>query len=611
MISETFLMAALIGGSASHDASFVQLPAFPNCCVEYGQTAGLELSAGVGVDVATQLNVFNQPLRLYGALGIRALPTSFRVDEEVGNIIANNTATDGVVEHQLDLSYVAVSIDPTIAVPLPVERLHITVGALFSFPVSTALDQQQMLVSPTDPSYTFENGQRVREVSGGELPQSSTTVAITAGVRYDVPITNEWELSAALRYQHGLNSLTGAAQWSVNSLVGGLLLRYRIPVLEETAPPPPPPPPPPVAVQPPALTSTVDLLCRVPNSTVLGDEVHVPIIDEVVTDTVHAVAPYLFFAQNSTEPLGGQEEMQRFVAAIRQSIVDWTDQRERIVIVGSTSHDEEPAIARQRVSALLPYLPIDQNNVTIELIRADSMTYPELDEEARHVRLSLGSMPRMLRRYASTTEKFAQAIELAAVHTLTCENGPCTTAVRVDGAVSFATTTTDAVIPVIIPAALAPRADSVMPVHVELKTTDAGGQQRVSSATMIVRPTTRSVQRTTVTVDPVGVAHSDGLLLCLFAFDSDVISTADLVVADSIRAALKAGRTVTLVPGTDAIGSTDYNQNLRKRRADAALRYLGIQSTAITVELNAPVQTAASSSPLGRLTQRSVWVRFD
>lgn len=86
------------------------------------------------------------------------------------------------------------------------------------------------------------------------------------------------------------------------------------------------------------------------------------------------------------------------------------------------------------------------------------------------------------------------------------------------------------------------------------------------------------VQIPGATVERVGegiaVTFSSGLL---YDFDSDAIRTAAGANLENLAKSLKKyPDTALLIVGhTDALGSTQYNQELSQRRADAAMRYLG------------------------------------
>lgn len=604
------LTAGIQAGAAMHTTNFIELPGFPNCCEPYTSGNGLALGAQVGIEFRTGIELFENAVKVNLSLGYQRLPGSLTVSEEVGNIINGSTVTNGVVQHELDLSYSGLSIEPTIAIPLPsINGLHLVIGGMGMLPLSASITQQQVLVSPSSLEYTFENGQRIREQQSGSLT-NATALALWAvvGLRYDVQIDDMWTVSPAFRYLNGLNDIATETDWKVNALQAGVTVAYRIPKPEPTKPEPPKQPVnevPIVAKPVPALQSSVTLAARTPGSKVVGDTVFTPVITESIVDSVIAVAPTLYFEHNSTIPVGGEEALVQFAQAIRQSMVDTTDQLEHITIIGSTSFDEDKRLARERISRLLNSVVIDQNRVTIVQEHATQKKYPELDSEKRFVNITLGTSPRMLHRYSEFKHVNAVSAELSILHTVTCEAGPCTTNVAVSGAIPSSITTTDPVIPITVPVAISDKPQPAL-VGVSLTTTDATGKQVASSSAIVVVPTTAEVHRMRVHVDPAGTVRRQAFLLALFDFDGVAPTVVDYTVVTSAQEAVKAGKRVTLVPCSDAFGTTEHNLELRKQRGQAGMLLLGnTKPTQIDLESNLG---ATLEAPRDRYLQRSVWV---
>jgi outer membrane protein OmpA-like peptidoglycan-associated protein len=114
------------------------------------------------------------------------------------------------------------------------------------------------------------------------------------------------------------------------------------------------------------------------------------------------------------------------------------------------------------------------------------------------------------------------------------------------------------------------------------------------------------------TVERVGegiqVTFPSGLL---FDFDSDVVrSNAASNLAELAKNLSKYGDSNLLIAGhTDAVGSSDYNQALSERRAEAAARYLaaqGVTSHVATAGLGEREPVASNATEAGRDQNRRV-----
>lgn len=603
--------AGVYGGPSVHTTDFISLPDFPNCCEPYTSGSGLMMGLQLGAELQTGIHVFDKAVKLNLSIGYQLHPASLTATEVVGNIISGNSVTDGTVEHQLDLAYSGVTFSPSLAIPLPaVDGLHLVVGGIGMFPLSATIDQQQLLANPTDNDYTFENGERIRDQHSGNLPGTTTPMVYgIVGLRYDMALNHEWTIAPTMRYVAGLTNITSAAPWSVAAFQAGVMVAYQLP-----KPKPPIPAvvePPPTPKSKPLLQSTVSIVSRTPGSHMSADTIYAPVITENIADTVQAVMPVLYFEHNSTIPVNGDRALVDFVQAIQQSRADSSDQLEHITITASTSYNEDPRLARERISRLTNSISLDPNFVTVVLERAPQKKYPELDLEAQFVRVTLGTESRMLHRYTESKQTTAVSVALTALHTVTCEAGPCTTSVSVNGAMPPSLVTTDPVIPLTVPIPLtngAPAQPSL--VAVTLKTTDTTGTTTTSSSAVVVVPTVLQVHRKQVWVDPSGTSNRSAYLLALFDFDGTTPVVIDKSVVTMAQEALHKGKAVTLAPCTDAFGAAEHNVELRRQRAEAALRLLGSGASQVTVDVD-QCMSDADKFPQERSLCRSVWVLLD
>lgn len=612
------LSAGVHAGITTHSMNFTELPGLPNCCEPYTSGSGTSLGIDIGAELITNIDLFSDKVRFGLWLGAQALPSTLTQNETVGNIIDGSTVTDGVVQHKLSLSYVGLTLQPGVVLPLPgIRNLYLMVGGIGMLPMSTNVEQQQVLESPSDQRYTFENGMRVRAQSSSELPSATSPMFwVVGGVRYSIELSEQFQLSPMVRYQQSLSSLTGATAWDVSAIQGGVALQYRLPVPATPPPPVAEPEPPPVVAPPvvhvPELRSSVAIVARTAGARIVQDTCYAPVITEYYTDTIQTIVPTLYFEYNSTVPIGGQQVLSRYVQAVRESMVDSTDQLEKVTVIGSTSANEEPRLSRERISRLLRELSINPNTISVVQVHAEQPPHPEMADEDRFVRIELGSRPRMLHRYAQEVNRMVETVELSALHTFTCGAAPCTTTITTHGARTAERSTTNPVIPLFVDAPVNQSTpENPQVVSVALRTTDAQGNGVGSDAALVLVRTVKDVHRNLVWVDPVNGSMHRGMLLALFEFDKSVPTFVDAMALDSVRSALAKGKRVTLLPSTDQFGAADYNIALRTKRADAARKLIGAASeNTVATELT-DIILPKSTSPQERAVLRSVWVRIE
>ncbi len=603
------LTAELRGGGALHALQFYQLPSHPVCCVTFTDTWSWTASLEIGAEYQTAMRLPGGPLSVGLMVGATMMPVALHEQQRGYNLIDGQDVREGVIGHDLELSYTAVTLRPYVAIPVA-SGLWAMAGMQAGVPVTTSIHQEEVLLGPE--GYTFENGRRVRNEYNDALPDAAgLVVALDLALRYDLPLSPSITLSPMLRYQHPVTNITTAVPWAVSTLTAGAQLRWNLPVVKQEpkqepkqVPPPPPPPPPPAVVQQPQvplLQSSVVLTSTMPGARQVGSdaasELVIPAIDVRQTDTVRRVYPAIFFAAKSTEPIG---PFSSILQAVRSYIVEHPEHR--LTIVVGTSADEDRAIAKARLNAVLRDLPVDQNKVTILMESHGAGPYPELASEDRRIEFLVNDVLQPLTSLRTTEVEMIQPVELSAAHVLTCEAGPCTSQVEAtaDGQPLQASLERSVARLTVHRKALA----SARPVEVDVRitTTDTTGATSRASATTLLRIEERS--RTIDTV--ICSAEESDMILGYFDFGSDTFRLIDTTVLRTAQDAMARGQRVQVLASTDALGAEDVNQRLRTRRAEAARTVLGMDRLTILVNTDRrPART-----PLERIAQRSVRLRI-
>jgi len=299
---------------------------------------------------------------------------------------------------------------------------------------------------------------------------------------------------------------------------------------------------------------------------------------------------------------------QRVLASVQQQLA--TRNGARITIEGMTSRDEEARLARERVSWVLRSLNTDPNLTTVVTSVGDSVTHPELADEQRRVRILIDGEAQVLEVHGTSSVKRFTPIELTAVHSVTCEAGPCTESIEASANVRKL----DPVSGRALPTFVLNEADmSGSPlrsvVRVDASLTDSLGQTARSSATKVVVALERVGVVKVVRAAHGGVAPMNELTLGFCDFDKATMSAIDRSVIERVREATARGARITIIPSTDGFGSSEYNDKLQRRRAAEAMDVLGVLPSQVDVELT-PVPKAVATTPMERIEQRSVRVRI-
>lgn len=597
------LSAELRGGAALHALRFSVLPGHPVCCVTFTDTWSWTASLEAGAEYQTSMRLPGGPLAVGLMVGASTMPLMMQEQQRGINLIDGQEVREGVISHDLELSYMAMTLRPYLAIPVS-SRLWAMAGVQAGIPISTSVHQQEVLLSPE--GYTFENGSSIRNVYNEVLPDAAgLVVAVDLALRYDLPVSAAITLSPILRYQHPLTNITTAVPWAVQALTAGAQLRWTLPKREDVvAPPPPPPPappppppPPPVVVEAPLLRSSVVVASTMPGAREVDGELVIPAIDVRQQDTLRRVYPAIFFAKRSTEPIG---PFAMIIDAVRSYIAEHPDHR--VTIVVGTSADEDRSIAKARVAAVLRDLPIDQNKLTVLIQPYSVVPYPELETEQRRIEFLVNGVFQPLTTIRTREVETILPVELSAAHVLTCEAGPCTSRIEATADGQPLQTSLERGIARMTVHRKALASGRPVEVNVRVTTTDSTGAQNIA----VARKSLRIVERSRTIDTVLCSAEEADLILGYFDFGSSQFRMIDTAALQTAQRALARGERVQVIAGTDALGSEDVNQPLRLRRAQAAQALLRSDRVDVQVESDAN----PAGSPLERIAQRSVRLRI-
>ncbi len=607
------VQGGIYGSANMHSSSFRQLPGIPNCCVTFTGDLGFGGALVAGVEYVPETTLFGLPLRAGANVSYTLLTAALREPEVVGNIIRGNDVFSGTVEHRLAASYAPLSIEPYIALGLPgIQGLRLKLGVQAGIPIMATYEQSQMLLTPSDPAYTFENGSRTRARTEGSIPQTSALyAAAVVGLRYELQTSRQLVVAPEVQYNIGLTNIVKDLTWSISSIRFGVLFQYRPERHVEAPPPPPvappPPPPPPVIAR---LESTLNVTGPDGKAPV-NDTLHLPVVKEHTAATVYHAAPVVFFEANSTRPLATTSPagsmQQDVVASVRAYMEAHPDVR--LTVIGSTAADEDASLAKGRITWAVDQLGLDPGRLSVQPVVNQPARYPELADEQRMVRFAFNGAGKVLDVERNATTRTATDAEIRVAQMLVCEAGPCTsqwnasvqgTDVALAGGGEFRSMT--------IPAARLESAREGILLNVSAHVQDTTGRNVASQVQAIIMPdvVARTTTRSVLSSDD-DASAGDIHTLGYFDFDGTAFTSVNDDAIAMVREALRNGKRIRLYPGTDNLGTEQYNQQLQRARARAATQLVGAKERDADIHLTT-TDPSVTSTPMGRMARRSVRV---
>ncbi len=215
-------------GINTHSADFYKLKGIPNCCPQF------EIGTGLGFDLGILYErKLSEVFWFGGRLGITTLDGEL-IREEETTIILDSGFTDGIFEHKLSGDFLNIGVEPSIIFN-PFGELLISFGARLGANINQKYDQIEKIVSPKGVG-TFidstgnDSHSRKRNEFSGDIPNSAPfQIGLIGGVSYELPLNSQGSfiLAPEVTYYFPLVELVENTNWKVNSLRGGIAIKYR------------------------------------------------------------------------------------------------------------------------------------------------------------------------------------------------------------------------------------------------------------------------------------------------------------------------------------------------------------------------------------------------
>lgn len=604
--------ARLAGGIGIGDVGGESPSGMKTCCEPFKNSPGYSLEAMIGVDYHYWRNT--QGLNASLGLGIGLLRVGSRgsVNEFIGNVIHGNQVLPGISSFSLESSITPIAVEPTILLNHAVlPGLFLRIGPGLAIPIASAYAEKEELLHPSDPGFTYENGERTRYDVSGAVPKVVPFLLIASTLGYQVNLNRNWFLSADVSYRHSVTSVSKSSSLTISPVNAGITIGYRIPMPTTIQPPPPDslpqhrfvPPPPAVIVKkkPPSVS-----LSMADSTMVYVDKGRYTIKNGVDTAIInHRSYPsVLFYEFNSVNLLDSAIG----VAIARQVGVQARRLVSKVKLTAGVTTDEAAEIGRQRIVHAMNLIEVPANLLEVETRTHGDTRKTDLNAENRNVVVATSSSLSIVRIPVDTVVKGSVwTRSFLALTSVQCESEPCSVSINAEvkgreipvaqlreNVYSFQINDNEL--------------RSTGKVVVIAKVTDAAGYEANDTLSVVLTPVTDStVERLNEEGTTAGMSNGILRTLGFFAFDGDSLIAVDEDVVLDIKHAIETGKSVTMIPRSDAYGTEDYNRALRRRRARAATDRLGELSGKVVILLDSKENRTTGLS-YEMIRQRSVQV---
>ena len=262
-----------------HSPNFNRIAGISSCCPKFGEGDGFGFSVGLTY-IFPIFNKFYVDLR--GGL--------FTFDGKIeGNeyttVNLDGEDVRGLFKNTIESSLISVGIEPMIGYNFW-DNFLLKAGFHIGYLIKNDYKHYEEILEPS--LGTFENAQRTRLNTSGELPnKSSLEYSLIAGISYDLALNSEktFILTPEAYYSLGLSSIHKEEEWKVNTLRFGLALRYS--PKEHLIPPKP------------------ELAATIQAFGVGADSIESPAVvmkvEEFLSTNLKPLLSYIFFEENSSD----------------------------------------------------------------------------------------------------------------------------------------------------------------------------------------------------------------------------------------------------------------------------------------------------------------------
>lgn len=605
-----------------YDSKFSRLTDDEPSLVDFSSATGIGFSIFAGGEYLFQTRFLGMDWRYNFMLGFSDLTAEYKEEEFIGHIIKDQSYSDGTSEHLITPSINSLYLDQGFIVyPFESMPLGFRAGISAGLLMGMTFEQSESLVDPSDPSYTYENGKRVRNVHSGDLPgPASMALSASLGVRYDAYEFSSFVLTPFLQLNYGLTDAVGVDKWKIHSANLGISLNYRFSKPEMIEPAPPPPPPLPV---PP---SAAELALRLEafsgdNNLEQNSNVNIMLYAEEYVQ-VYSVLPAIFFPENSAlymksfnQNAKGYLNAQKTVLT---GIVDYLKENPntKVTLTALALDSEEKGLAEKRIESVSKLLTgngvsADRIKSKKEIIKSSKLDNPELHEENRAVWFSFSDNTSLIKmRGDSNLVITSDPVNLKVTPVVNADAGLASFSGEISANGQQIATFDDKGIDwnyKIDDNEFNP--DYEAKLNIIAKAIDSEGKTATAALEVQLFPILKKIKKNENYISNSAKYGTREFILGYCDFDVSAFHTINKDILKIVKKAYKDGCEIQLLPLTDISGTEEHNGRLARLRAESALRALGLSKENVEI-LYPDEELFDNATPHGRILSRSVVVRI-
>jgi outer membrane protein OmpA-like peptidoglycan-associated protein len=621
-------------GLNSHSSDFAQLPGIPNCCNKFESATNFGYGLYVGGEYRFDKLIESYTSKYVLRLNYANLSGNYNVEENIGNLLHLDTYENIWVDHKLDVAYSSILTEHFFQISKPdFIPLELRIGFVFGIVLGKSFNQREEIASPQ--GINFENGSPIRQEFSGDLPDANPLyLGLALGTSYKVANMGNLDVLADLQYTYGLSNVISDYDWKISTLRAGVTFRYNIAKPELPRPVVIPADEPKMPIPPKAPEAPVIAIRGLYEGREIssGDTLTAFIKRDNYIYYLNYL-PVLFFEKGATKPNERSIQMQSVPESDERAFFNILSQNDfavkyadilseqlkaepgKILTIKSISDDDEADIIALRGESIKSQLiakGIASERIILknEILKGNDFNYTELIDETRKVIFEIDGVESLIQHNIESMQLLHNTNKIVFLQTFVESESEIT---YFEGSSSIEganpTKLKNGQNELLLNSSIFVNESS------RLKTLTATAkienEEKQTAETKIQLYLKHEETANNIYINASSqLSQFSYFVLAYSEFDKSDFFAIDNTALKYIKSKIAEGKSITLYPLTDDLGTPEYNNVLARKRGESAVRLIGVKPQQLTVDYDSPI-TFSTDTPYGRILSRTVIVRID
>lgn len=592
------IKGGIYGNINLYNADFQSFSISPMQHSGFSGAAGFDFAAMIGGEYDISKDLFGFDTKYSFELLYTGLRADFSNEDLLGYDIGEDDyesiIADYVIEPKLSAVITEHSLKTYFIKNLP---LSVKTGVFIGIPLNTAYTQYTTILNPAD--IVFENGSKTANEFSGDIPDAASVIAgITIGAGYDIDYFKSFTITPEIKFNYGFSNISTELDWKVNTLQAGISINYTIPKAKVPPPAKPPMPVAPITSPPPAEAVAEIEIEILENDSEIENTIKYNFTEKQYYEK-ELIIPVVFIEKD----VKGYDDNYNPDEILKLTAEKIKNENTKLYITAGYENADEKEQISQIINTLKNY-GVKQNQIETEIIsiKDKNFKYPELKDEAKSLKFRFENQDDVITKeyLKNTNTDYGDKSITVDIAVTEIDNYDFNAFAVIDNKKIKLNEGNNQI-------NLKEYFDKekIKDIKIEVQVKDDWNNTFSNEKTVKLIPE-KNIQKFE-NYNP--ASNKSVFTIGFFEFDSEEIYGVDNNLKSEIKNALANDKKITLIALTDNLGVDYYNKKLALRRADAALKELGLKKENVEIKVKEG-GLYNNSNPYGRMLNRSVIIEI-